>query len=160
MLTIQRISELLDYNKDTGIFVWKIRTSNCIQIGDIAGGLNVDGYLRIKIDGKKYFAHRLAWACVYGSWPVNDIDHIDGIRNNNRISNLRDVTRSVNLQNQHRANYDNKTGLLGVSAHRKGFKAKIQIDGKEHCLGTYSTPEKAHEIYLEEKRKIHSGCTI
>lgn len=109
-------------------------------------------------------AHRLAWVHVHGSWPAGDIDHINGDKLDNRIANLRDVTRSVNKENMRSARGDNKVGLLGVHVRRQNttrpYVASIRVSGKLIHLGAHNTPEAAHAAYLEAKRRLHSGCTI
>lgn len=120
----------------------------------------LNGYIQIHVCGRLYYAHRLAWLNVHGAWPENMIDHIDGVKSNNRIANLRDVTSQTNCQNQHRAHSRNKTGLLGVQARGERFFARILVDGHHTHLGTYDTPEEAHKAYVAEKRKHHAGSTI
>lgn len=87
MLTVERLRELLDYDPETGVFRWKEPRRKC-RVGEVAGSLRKDGYVKIQVDGRFYQAHRLAWLCVYGVWP-SAIDHIDGNRANNAIANLR-----------------------------------------------------------------------
>lgn len=159
-LTQERLKELLDYDPDTGIFVWKTRPSQNVKAGDIAGCKHSFGYVIICIRGTLYLAHRLAWLYVYGKWPENKIDHIDHDPGNTRIANLRDVTHSINMQNTYQASKNNLNHLLGVSPNRKGFKARIYHDGKSKCLGTYQTALEAHLAYIDAKRAIHLGCTI
>lgn len=159
-LTQQRLCEVVDYNPDTGVFVWKTQTGPRAQIGAVAGSINVRKYVDISIDGRKYVAHRLAWLYTYGVWPTWQIDHIDGVRHNNMLSNLRDVPRSINMQNQRKARKGALTGLLGVSRHNTRWRARIQTNGVVHRLGTFDTPEEAHAAYLVAKRQQHIGCTI
>ncbi|WP_230878255.1 HNH endonuclease signature motif containing protein [Burkholderia sp. 9779_493] len=119
--------------------------------------------MRITIDGIRMYAHRLAWFYVYGEWPSGDIDHIDGVRTNNAINNLRDVPRGVNMQNQRRARSNNRTsGLLGVTWHARRYRwcAQIQVDGKRKGIGYFDDAETAHQAYLDAKRKLHAGCSI
>lgn len=159
-VTEKRLRELLHYDPETGIFT-RIVGKGGKPSGSVSGKKTLGGYWQIKVDHISYRAHRLAWLYVYGKWPANMIDHIDGNPLNNSISNLRDVTRSVNVQNVKRARANNKLGLLGVSRNRNKFQAAIKTeDGKRHYLGTYQTPELAHEAYLSAKRKLHQGCTI
>lgn len=161
ILTAERLREVLDYNPDTGVFVWKVRTSNRVHIGMTANRSHPAGYLQTRIDCKSYLNHRLAWLYTYGAWPNGDIDHINGFRSDNRIGNLRDVARNINLQNQRHARSDNKaSGLLGVSRNKKRWKARLVIDRKEFHIGTFDTPEEAHAAYIEAKRRLHPGCTI
>lgn len=92
-----------------------------------------------------------------GSWPKDQIDHINGDRTDNRFSNLRDVTNEINNQNKKRAQSNNRLGLLGVCHHQGGFRARIAVNGKSKCLGVYLTPELAHQVYLDAKRRLHHG---
>lgn len=160
ILTLVRLQELLRYDSETGGFTWLIATGRRAKAGDNAGGKPNNGYLRIRIDTHLYKAHRLAWFYVHGFWPVNQIDHVDGNRANNCIYNLRDVTNSVNQQNRKAAQTNNKSGFLGVIADKYGWCAGIRFNGKQTHIGTYKTPELAHEKYLAVKRCIHEGCTI
>lgn len=160
-LTHMRLKELLDYDPETGMFTWKISNRNSpIKIGSEAGTLDSGGYCQIKIDGTHYKAHRLAWLYVHNNWPKYQIDHINGIRADNRLANLRAATSSENSQNQRCANKDSKTGLLGIYPHGKKYVAQIRLNGKTHRLGIFQTPEEAHEVYLKAKRELHSHCTI
>ncbi len=160
-LTAARLRELLSYDPDTGLFRWKVQTSKRVKVGDIAGTLVKIGYISISIDADMIRAHRLAWLYVHGSWPTGDIDHIDGNRANNRWSNLRDVTRSMNAQNLKRAHADNAaSGLLGVYRDKKKWAASLTVNGKRHRLGNFTTPEEAHAAYLKAKRELHTACTI
>lgn len=160
-LTAARLRELLHYDPETGVFTWRVRTNSHVAAGSSAGSLDGCGYMRIGISGTSHQAHRLAWLHVHGRWPDGDIDHIDGNREKNRISNLRDVAHSVNQQNQRRAHSRNKScGLLGVGAHRLRWRAQIMVDGKRLHLGTFDTPEQAHDAYISAKRLHHAGCTI
>lgn len=155
MPTIDRLHEVLEYNPFTGDFHWLVKRNNYVNCGDLAGSAS-GKYWYICLDGKSIPAHRIAWAMTYGAWPVKHIDHIDGDPGNNRISNLRDVSRSENLGNQHRARRNNSTGFLGVSPKRAKFIATIQVEGKTHSLGCYPTPEEAHQAYLEAKARLNT----
>lgn len=162
-LTAERLRELLAYDPGTGTFTWRVRSARRIKVGDAAGCDNGYGYLRIRIDGVEHKAHRLAWLYVNGLWPVSQIDHINGLRDDNRIGNLRDVSQSVNSQNLRSATAQNKSsGLLGVSWHKRDSRwvAQINIDGKKHHLGYFNTAELAYAAYLEAKREFHAGCVI
>ena len=163
MLTLQRLKEVLHYNRRTGLFTWNIKISKKVTVGSTAGTISYFGYIQIGIDKKLYLAHILAWFYVYGVWPTGEIDHKDTDKKNNRIKNLRDVTHANNLQNQVRARTDNKsTKLLGVTfdKYRGTYMAKICTDKKYKFLGRFETPELAHAAYVKTKRKYHSTCTI
>ena len=160
-LTAQRLRELLHYDPETGVFTRLIsRQGLRAQVGDVAGSKNSHGYIGISVDGRLYRAHRLAWLFMRGGWPTGDIDHIDGDRANNRFDNLRDVSTSVNMQNQRRAQPRNASGYLGVTRHGNRFEASIKLDGVNRYIGSYATPEEAHASYMAEKRRLHPGCTI
>jgi hypothetical protein len=155
-LTADALREFADYDPTTGVFS---RRSDGRRIGYEVPS---KGYVCAKVFGKKYNAHRLAWLHVHGEWPKHEIDHVNGVRTDNRIENLRDVPRGINSQNQRRAQRDNSTGLLGVSIDRERgkFKATIRANGVVMHLGRFNTGEEAHARYLAEKRRIHAGCTI
>lgn len=165
-----RVRALLNYDPDSGVFTWKDDRSSwrggrfLARAGDVAGGPTVRNGWVIHVDGKQYKAHRMAWLVVYGAWPEKMIDHRDGNNLNNAISNLRDVSGQINVQNMRRAACTNKSsGLLGVSATRSKtnpWKAQIRVDGRIQHLGSFSRKEDAHEVYVEAKRTYHPGCTI
>lgn len=162
MLTQEKLKELFNYNPEEGVFTRKKRTSNRIKVGDKAGYLHPGGYIKIRTDNgnKISFAHRLAWIYHYGVNPDSEIDHINGIRTDNRISNLRLATDKQNAENRHSAPSNNKTGLLGVSPIGNRFMANISNNHKQIYLGCYKTPEEAHHAYLSAKRQLHGFCTI
>ena len=161
-LTAERLRELLHYDPETGVFTWRVNRGRTAKAGSQAGSPH-DGYVQITVDGREYKAHRLAWLYVHGVWPVGQIDHRFGIRNDNRIGELRDVTPSVNSQNQRIAKRSNKSsGLLGAYWHNVSNKwmAHIGVAGKKIHLGMFDTAEAAHAAYIEAKRRLHAGCTI
>lgn len=160
-LTPERLRELLHYNSDTGVFTWRHQANNNgVPQGAVAGTRHIQGYVHIGIDGTQYLAHRLAWLYVHGVWPANHIDHLDGRRTNNAIANLRDAPQTINMQNLKRARADNTSGYLGVSRNKKRWKAEIFTQGKRKHIGTYDTPELAHQAYLQAKRQLHEGNTL
>lgn len=159
-LTREEVAELLEYDPNTGVFTWKAITSNRVKAGIRAGTVNGRGYRLIGVNGKQVPAHRLAFLFMTGKWPAKYVDHINGQRDDNRFPNLRDVTQTVNMQNQKKARQDSKTGLLGVTLKKGRFRATIKVNGKQRSLGTFSTPEVAHAVYLSHKRKAHPGNTL
>jgi hypothetical protein len=108
-----------------------------------------NGYRKLKFFGKQYLTHRIAWFLHYGRWPAGDIDHIDGNPANNKLSNLRDVTHCVNIQNRKSATPKNKTGFLGVVKRKNKFAAHVHRNGKQIYLGLFETAELAHQAYKE-----------
>lgn len=159
-LTAERLRELLDYDPDTGVFTRKVRTANNVQVGDVAGALRHNGYIQISIDGRLHLAHRLAWLYVTGESPPSEIDHINGVKNDNRIANLRLATSAENKHNQRKPHADNTTGFLGVTHRRGKFMAQIMVDGKKKFIGDFKNPEEAHAAYLKAKRQFHPFGTI
>ena len=109
----------------------------------------------IGLNGKSNYAHRLAWFYTYGTWPT-EVDHINGQRTDNRISNLREVVDGSNNQN-HKKHSSNTSGFGGVSwskAKRK-WGAQVYIDGHNRFAGYYDTPEQAREDYIKKKIEAH-----
>jgi hypothetical protein len=158
-LTIEEARKRLNYDPETGKLTWKFcRDSH--KIGAEAKSLDVSGYVQVNIAGTVVKGHRLAWFIHYGEWPNGHIDHINGVRNDNRIANLRVVTNAINCQNKRRALPKSKTGVLGVVKVGDRYQANIHFNRKKRYLGTYSTPEEAHQVYVEAKRVLHEGCTL
>lgn len=160
MIDAATLKVLIDYDPATGVFRWKTRdrawfqrvnqwkTWNLRYAGGVAGNLNPQGYRLIAVIDRQYLAHRLAWLMVHGAWPTNQIDHINGDRDDNRIENLRDVTGAENARNR-RLQADNATGRTGVTAYpfqgQLRFVARIRVGGKLHHLGYFATVEEAAE---------------
>lgn len=161
VISQERLKELFRYEEDTGLFV-RIKAVSNTKVGDVVKKKDSKGHLQVRIDGRHYSAHRLAWMYVHGAWPSGQIDHINGVRDDNRIKNLRDVSHAINAQNIHTANKGSKTKLLGACFHKASGKyvAQISVDKKIKHLGLFETPEQAHQQYLSAKRSLHAGCTI
>lgn len=159
-LSAERLRELLDYNPETGEFKAKTGPKKGNVVGFLVPPKN---YRRVFLDGKQYYAHRLAWLYVTGEWPHDQIDHINGVKTDNRWCNLRHVSAEKNQQNWREAMPWNKTsGLLGVCWHGKNQKwvAQISVKGRSRVVGYSDDPNEAHQMYLDAKRKLHEGCTI
>ncbi len=157
MLTQERLKELLSYDPETGVFIWAGNQFPKLT-AKVSGNLRKDGYRRIAIDGKDYYAHRLAWLYVYGEFPSNQIDHINRIKDDNRIENLRDVTQNLNQWNRKNPRADNQTGYLGVTFCKKSGKyaARIAANKSYIHLGTFLNAEDASNAYFEHKKIIHA----
>ena len=158
--TIEHLRKSLRYNPHTGTFTWIWHHHRKDLVGSIAGSAQSAGYWSIAIYNRKQLAHRLAWFYVTGVWPTQHIDHKNGVKTDNRIENLRKVTRAENLQNIRRATKANKIGFLGVCAHQGKWLMQIMANGKRIRKSGFDTPEEAHQAYLKAKREHHAACTI
>ena len=143
MLTQERLKELLHYNPDTGVFIWRISRRGVKQ-GKIAGSISSDGYLFIGIDCRLYRAHRLAWLYITGEFPRHQIDHINHDRDDNRICNLRDVSMGENSRNRRKdpRNTSGHTGVYWLKAKKK-WQASIKNRGKHYHFGWFCDIEDA-----------------
>lgn len=158
MITSEKLRELLSYNPETGKFTRIVRRTR----GKDSGWADKYGYLYLMVDGKTYSYHRLVWLHVNGAWPEHEIDHINGDKSDNRIANLRDISRSKNLQNEVRVRKNNASGFMGVQYRkdRNTWISTIRVDGKSKRLGSFATPEEAEAAYIAAKRIYHDGCTL
>jgi hypothetical protein len=154
MLTQKDLQEVIDYSPSTGLFSWSKKRRGVV-VGKPLGCDNGFGYLRITVLGRSYYAHRLAWLYMHGEWPET-IDHINGNKSDNRISNLRSCTTASNNQNIHGPQANSKTQTLGVSWHKKAKKwqAHICIYKKRKYLGLFTTIEAAHNAYMKERSNV------
>ncbi len=150
MITQTYLKTILNYNEDTGKFTWVIRKGARALKGTIAGTIDNTGYIHITIDKKVYQSHRLVWLYIYGNFPKEFLDHINGNKLDNRFVNLRECSRSQNGMNRPKQS-NNTTGYKGVYYHTqsKRYRAKVTINKKVKMLGNYKTPEEAYNRYLE-----------
>jgi hypothetical protein len=144
-LTIERLRELLHYDPETGLWTRLTSPRYGLDAGTAAGSRAVSGHLTIQIDGRSYYAHRLAFFWMTGAW-VPEVDHRDTDKANNRWSNLRAATRQQNNANK-TVNRNNQLGLKGVSRFRSRFRARMMVDRKEIPLGVFDCPAAAHLAY-------------
>lgn len=165
IVDVVRMREVISYNAETGLFARKVRTAQCHQVGDRAdfpGSGHLTGYRLIGVLGKKMPAHRVAWAYAHGEWPDMCIDHINGVKDDNRLENLRHVSRRMNTQNRRNA-LKGKAGtdLVGVYWHppSKRWVARIMTNRHGIHLGMFDTAEEGHAAYIKAKRIYHEGCT-
>ncbi len=114
---------------------------NFARAGSVCGGLNGWGYVQFQYQGQTYKAHRVIWLCIHGCWP-GELDHINGNRADNRIENLREVTRQENLRNQ-KVRINSSTGVMGVTRDGKKWRARIRVNGKFIHLGYFDAMEGA-----------------
>lgn len=147
MLTAERLRALVSYDQSTGVFIRLLTRAANAQSGSVAGWSRADGRRRILIEGRYYYAHRLAWLYMTGEWPTAQIDHINGDPADNRFINLREATRTQNCANIGLPRH-NTSGLKGTTAVKGRWQAQIQVGGKKIYLGKYATKEEAHAAYL------------
>lgn len=154
-LTAERLRELVVYDPSTGVFVNRVKRGRS-PAGKQIGVRMPNGYLQARVDFDRYLLHRLAWLYVHGQWPEHQIDHINGDKRDNRLSNLRAVTQSQNMQNvgpQSR----NKSGFRGVSwdASRNKWAAHICVDRKQRNLGRFASVDEAVAAYRTAQAALH-----
>lgn len=141
MTDLDKLKAKYTYNPITGLFTRNTAWGRQ-QIGDLAGSLSPQGYRYLAFDGRATPAHRLAWLWVYNEWPSGDIDHINRDRLDNRIDNLRVVTRSVNAHNSAGRSASGEKGVT-ASSSGKTWEARIMVAKKPIYLGTYASLEEA-----------------
>jgi hypothetical protein len=137
MITQSELKELLDYDPRTGIFIWKGKKGSRACKGKTAGATDAYGYIVIRINNVLYKAHRLAWFYSHGEWPETNLDHINRIKNDNRIKNLRVASQSLNMHNAKRL--ATNSGFVGVSwdSRRNKWVSRIKVDYKTKFLGRF-----------------------
>lgn len=138
------IKSLFDYCPISGSLLWKSPKGK-VKKGTIAGYLE-QGYRRVEIDNKKILVHKLIWLYIYGTWPINQIDHINGIRDDNRIENLREVSNRGNSQNKNRVRSGKLLGAYKLPSGK--YYSRIYINKLSQYLGSFDTELQAHEAYL------------
>lgn len=156
MINQIQLKELLHYSIITGKFYWLKSTAKRVKVGDVAGHLNSNGYGTIKINGKIYRTHRLAWFWVTGVWPESMIDHKNGKKDANYWLNLREATNSQNQCNRGIPS-NNTSGYKGVCWNKSNKKwiAIIVENNMQKYLGSYETPELAYAERLKAEKKFH-----
>lgn len=163
MLTADEVRQLLDYSPETGLWTRRITTGYRWKAGSVVGSIDIsDGYLKIYVNGKLYLSHRLAWLYVTGEWPNGRIDHINGVRTDNRICNLRESTASENGQNRKFLHMNNTSGETGVSWHKQSGKwqAYVTVNRKRIFLGCYERIDDAVESARNGRLKHHPRTHI
>jgi hypothetical protein len=157
------LKQLFNYNPDTGIFTHKTNRGG-VKIGSKSGSPTYKtGYIQISILNKVCLAHRLAWIYMYGEIPIGfQIDHINNIRSDNRITNLRLATSSQNHQNQ-KLSTRNTSGVKGVYWYktRQRWKAELELNGKSYYLGLFAEHDKASAIaaVMQAREAMHGEFT-
>lgn len=153
MITHERLRHILKYDSETGLFTWVNPPKHHPRmLGQKAGSVKTKGYIQIRIDGKKYSAHRLAWLYVYGEWPEFDIDHANGNPADNGIGNLRQATNPQNQANRKRNS--GKSIAKGVRRTQGGkFQARISVCKHQITIGTFDSESAAVSAYTNAAKQ-------
>ena len=146
IIDLESLRALVQYNPETGVFTRKVKRDFNPRsvLGKPLGTPYSNGYLGFRVNTRKYLAHRLAWFYVYGCWPASDLDHVNGNRADNRVSNLREATKSQNMANT-KTQVNNTSGHRGVIFDKANSKwmAYMQLHGKFINIGRFAEKEEA-----------------
>jgi hypothetical protein len=143
MLDYETACELLDYDRETGVLLWKVDCGNGTRAGCVAGRISKHGYRTIRIKRRNYQAGRLIWLIMKGRWPEGEIDHINRVHDDNRLKNLRDVSHSTNCRNT-AAHDNNPTGVANITLTRpETYVTWAMVNGRKILLGTFRTLNEA-----------------
>lgn len=155
LITAEEARQLFSYNPDTGDLRWRVNRGR-IRAGTLIRAPNVRGYYQVMYRKRNYKVHRVAWLIHYGEWSLLELDHINGICNDNRIANLREASHAENSRNG-RVRSTNSSGFKGVCWHKaaKKWQAQITVDGSNKHLGLFLTAEAAHAIYRKAAAELH-----
>ena len=156
-MNIETLQSHLTYCPTTGEFRRLIATNNRVKVGEISGSISY-GYRTIMVNGETHKAHRLAWLYMTGSWPVAEIDHINGERDDNRWENLREATREENQHNR-KLTKNNTSGAKGVYRYKRTGKwcAQCMVDGKRQHLGYFANLVEANNAVRTFRENYHGA---
>lgn len=153
LIGAKEAKRLLDYDQTTGLMSWNVGGPGKVR-GRVVGVVLDDGYVQVTVNYQRYSLHRLAWLIHYGEWPTNEIDHVNGRRADNRIENLREATKTQ--QEGNKLGWSRYGLPKGVAKQRKKYRANLMVCGVSKFLGSFQTPEDAHEAYCEAAKR-HFG---
>ena len=157
-MNCEQANELFVYDPETGELRNRVDRGYQAKAGTLAGCRKGEGYFYVKVRGKEYLIHRVAWLLTHGVWPAAQIDHVNGVRDDNRRANLREATKSENLCNRG-SQVNNSTGFKGVSwdKNSRKYRAQIMVRRKQIYLGLFDTPEEAHAAYQSAVYDFHGA---
>lgn len=157
-LTVERLKKSLDYDPETGVFT-RLSTTNFnpkVVAHQRAGSLAPAGYRYVRIGKQRYAEHRLAWFYMKGVWPQEDVDHVNGVKDDNRFANLREATRSQNMANT-KVQKNSTTGVKGVHFDKvnQRWVAHMRVDKRMKNLGRFDTVEEAIAVRAAAFEKVY-----
>lgn len=152
-VSIDALRSEFSYDAETGILTRIVPRRNC-PVGQIIGTINKDGYLCVGFFVEKPLVHRAVWAMAYGEWPSGEVDHINGVKTDNRLGNLRIADDFGNAWNRGLRS-TNKTGFRGVIPLAGKYVARIKHRGIEKHLGTFQTAKEASDAYEKTAKLMH-----
>lgn len=155
-MTLEEFNEWYRYDSATGLIFYKKKRVNSNRLDKPAGTINNCNYRILKFKGRMYTHHKLVWFIFTGAWPRYEIDHINGDTTDNRITNLRDVPKFLNLCNSHKHRAGKLPGC-SLDKRRNKWKAKRVVNKVEYFLGYYSTEKEAHDAYINSIERIGYG---
>lgn len=156
-MALSEIKEYLRCDPERGTLHWIKRPATCVHVGDLAGGLNTQGYIMFRLKGVLYRAHRVIWEFVNGELEDSvEIDHINNDRSDNRIENLRIANRCENCQNMAKPS-NNTSGIKGVSwsKYHSKWECYCAVDGVKHKLGRYDSLAEAEQVVVDFRSEHH-----
>ena len=149
--TLHELQKFYSYDPETGHICRHAKPKFSRAKLGVVDGKSQEGYIIVCHGNEKFKAHRMAFLFINGQWPITEIDHVDGVRHNNKWKNLRLATRMQNRQNS-RTPKNNTSGHRGVSRYRQFWKVQAQINGKKHFIGHFldlSEAVAAHEDFIK-----------
>lgn len=157
-LTVEELKAWLHYEPETGIFRWIQKPNRCIPIRSEAGHKEKNGYYRIRLNGKVYGLHRLAWFYMTGTWPMPTCDHRDGDQANNKWENLRQASNAENQFN-HKISAANTSGIKGVrwEEHRQKWSASFKFKYQTIRLGRFRVLQDAIDAITTKRNELHGS---
>lgn len=154
-IDLETLKKIFVCEAEQGELRWRVSSPRAAA-GQLAGVVNSEGYRVVGYGGSKYRVHRIIWAMYYEAWPEGDLDHVNGIKTDNRISNLRPCTHGQNMQNCSKRVHARKSRHKGVDFHKGRWRARIRPgDGGRMDLGYFATEEEAAAAYAAAAEKFH-----
>tara|TARA_R110000868_G_scaffold212233_1_gene462209 strand:- start:7 stop:516 length:510 start_codon:yes stop_codon:yes gene_type:complete len=161
ILTQEKLKTLLSYDPDTGILTWRKKFCRSIKVGSQVGTPTSEGYVAFQIGGKKFYAHRAIWFFVHGVWPPEEIDHINHVRNDNRLCNLRLANRLENSHNtqKHEKNFSGHKGVVWHIRNKK-WQVQMRFKGKAYYVGQFINLEEAIQARFQTETKLYADHNL